>query len=168
MTLTILLPLDGSEFAEAAVPTAATVAHDANARLILFRAFHAPDKPMYDEAGQVIAYVDQIEAEERKDLLEYLDGVAARIQQQYQVADIRTEAESGEPVQAIINAARAAGADLIVMATHGRTGVARVLMGSVAGTVLRRSGLPTTLIRPAQLPAESEADGAGVGLVNFP
>ena len=167
MTLTVLLPLDGSEFAEAAIPTAAKVVREANGRLVLFRAFPAPVKPLYDESGQIIAYVDQIEADERKDLLDYLSGVASRIEQQYQVANIQTEAQPGEPVLAIIDAARASNADLIVMATHGRTGVARVVMGSVAGTVLRRSGLPTTLIRPAMLPDTADADRPAAA-VNFP
>jgi nucleotide-binding universal stress UspA family protein len=65
------------------------------------------------------------------------------------VAAIRVEA--GEPSDGILEAARAVRADLIVMGTHGRTGIARLLLGSVAEAVLRRATCPVLTVRGASV-----------------
>ena len=53
----------------------------------------------------------------------------------------------GEPAEEILEEARESGVDLVVMATHGRSGVARLMLGSVAEGVLRRSEVPLVLVR---------------------
>jgi nucleotide-binding universal stress UspA family protein len=55
--------------------------------------------------------------------------------------------EAGEPSDIILNVAKDGGADLIVMGTHGRTGLSRLLIGSVAEAVLRRSTCPVLTLR---------------------
>jgi nucleotide-binding universal stress UspA family protein len=62
---------------------------------------------------------------------------------------IRTERryEEGEPVAEILLTAKECGADLIVMGTHGRTGLARLLMGSVADQVVRRAECPVVTVK---------------------
>ena len=61
---------------------------------------------------------------------------------------------TGDPATAIVNLAEMEGAELIVMGTHGRTGLSRVLMGSVAELVVRRSKCPVlTYKQPARQPA---------------
>ncbi len=156
MTATIVLPLDGSEFSEAAMPVAGRLAQEMGARVVLLHVFQRPEAALRDETGAVIAYIDQIEADRRQDGLVYLRGIAAKLMEHYKVADVAIDVRPGEPVPTVVEAAEDADAVLIVMATHGRTGLARVLLGSVAGTVLRRSRIPVTLVRPAMVETEAE------------
>jgi len=57
--------------------------------------------------------------------------------------------EIGEPGDSIVAAEKSLGADLVVMATHGRRGLARIVLGSVAERVVRRSSIPVLTVRPA-------------------
>ncbi len=148
MTLTILVPLDGSAFGEAALPAAAKIAHDARARLLLFQAIKPVDKPSLREDGQVLAYIDEVEATERQEALHYLHSVQDRVVREFGLEQVSVEAEPARPVEGIVEVARERGAGLIVMATHGRTGAARALRGSIAGSVLRKGQVPVTFIRP--------------------
>ena len=73
----------------------------------------------------------------------------------------RGEVRRGEPAAEIAAAARDAGADLIAMTTHGRSGLGRLLFGSVAESVLRRAEIPVFLMRlTAAQVAERMARGA--------
>ena len=64
--------------------------------------------------------------------------------------------EAGEPSDAILRLARDGGGDLIVMGTHGRTGLSRLLIGSVAEAVLRRSACPVLTLRvPVKVPRDT-------------
>ena len=63
---------------------------------------------------------------------------------------VKTVVRRGDPVNEILGAARDERADLIAMATHGRTGPARVLLGSVAESVLRHSDVPVFLLRQTE------------------
>jgi len=60
---------------------------------------------------------------------------------------VTTDARSGEPVAEIVAAARESGADIIAMTTHGRSGLGRILFGSVAGAVLRQAEIPVLMMR---------------------
>ncbi len=71
-------------------------------------------------------------------------------------SDVAVRVEAGEPSDAILSAAKDGGADLIVMGTHGRTGISRLLIGSVAEAVVRRATCPVMTIRvPSRMPRES-------------
>src|SRR5262245_66633328 len=70
---------------------------------------------------------------------------------------VTTDVRRGEPVDEILAAARESRADLIIMTTHGRTGFARILFGSVAEGVLRHADVPVLLMRQTQ--AETTARG---------
>jgi nucleotide-binding universal stress UspA family protein len=65
--------------------------------------------------------------------------------------DVDTEVAMGDPVEEILRAARTSGVDLLVMATHGRTGLGRVMFGSVASRVVSSGVKPVLLVRPATL-----------------
>ena len=70
-------------------------------------------------------------------------------------SEVRVHVEPGEPSDAILAAAKGGGADLIVMGTHGRTGLSRLLIGSVAEAVLRRATCPVLTTRvPTRMPRE--------------
>lgn len=95
-----------------------------------------------------------------------LDGLAALFAEGVEVRRVRRE---GDVATAILQAAREVGADLIVMGTHGRTGLRRLLMGSVAEAVLRQAGVPCFVVHapvgtsdalsPAQQEVAADLDG---------
>ncbi len=119
----ILVPLDGSELSEKALPAAKMLAQVNQAQLILIQA-----------AG---AHVPEARA--------YLTKVASELVAEGFAVD--TLAVSGPPAQAILLEAQRRPADVVVMCTHGRSGVGRVLFGSVAEAVLSHSTVPVFLVR---------------------
>ncbi len=132
---TILVPLDGSTLAERALPFAEVLARASGARLVLPRASlvrHRPE-PATEEA--------RIAADERAEL----DRHVALLGERGVVAEgvLRFD----EAAEAIVAEAVGREADLIVMATHGRSGLGRLVFGSTAEAVLRRSPAPVLLIR---------------------
>lgn len=143
----LLVPLDGSTFAEAAVELAFDFLGPAG-ELVLATVAEAPDHILQDKRGRVLAYIDQ-EAEDRtRGAQTYLEDVARRLRQKDCDIHVSVDVRIGEPDIGIITAAMERNADLIVMATHGRTGLSRITMGSVAGNVLRKGNTPLLLVRP--------------------
>ena len=153
----VLVPLDGSRLAEAALGEAMEFAR-AGAALVLLRAAEAARVPMADPTEAQVAVVREAEA--------YLDGVAERARAAG-VADVQTSVWYGPPGEAIIEAAHVRKADLIVMSSHGRSGLGRLVFGSVAETVLRGTTTPILLIRPDGAPVENiSVTGARAAEVN--
>ena len=148
---TILVPLDGSIVAEAALTPAVDLAREAGARLVLLRAAQAHTLPMADP---IQAQVDVM-----REAQEYLAAARARVTAAG-VRDVEISAWYGPAVEAIVEAARYRHADLIVMSSHGRSGVSRLVLGSVAESVLRATAVPILLIRPAGAPLDTPFMGA--------
>src|SRR5690606_22526567 len=143
MIKTVLVPLDGSRFSEQAVPLGLAVARAANAEL-RFAHVHFP------LAFEGLPYAEQdqrwdIQAREQE--LEYLDEVAERVRGAGHDR-VAVELLDGDVVPALLGHARAVGADLVVLSSHGRGGVERAWLGSVADGLVRRSHLPVLLVRP--------------------
>jgi nucleotide-binding universal stress UspA family protein len=88
--------------------------------------------------------VEDVEAR-TKDAEEYLAPIAAALRAQG--VDTSWAIRRGRPAEEILAAAKESGAELIAMATHGRTGIGRLLFGSVAETVLRHAPVPVFMIR---------------------
>jgi nucleotide-binding universal stress UspA family protein len=150
----LVVPLDGSMFAEAAVELAFDFLGPAG-ELVLVSVIQAPDHILQDERGRVLAYLDQ-EAEDRtREARTYLEDVARRLRQKDSDIHVSVDVRMGEPDTGIIEAATERFADLIIMATHGRTGLSRMTVGSVAGNVLRKGGTPLLLVRPV-MPLQPE------------
>jgi nucleotide-binding universal stress UspA family protein len=133
----ILVPLDGSALAEAALPTAIELLADRpTATLLLLSAAEAPILGDPNETQVRVV----VEAEE------YLASVAARLTG-FGVKGVKTSVWYGPAAAAIVEAARVHKADLIVMTTHGRTGLGRLILGSVAEAVLRGTHTPILMVR---------------------
>jgi nucleotide-binding universal stress UspA family protein len=147
----LLVPLDGSDFSEAALPAAAELADDLNGELVLTRIERVPRGPMLMDGGRVLILAEDREAVLRLAGQTYLTEVAERLMQTYPALTISTDVRCAEPAAGIADAAEAANAALIVMATHGRTGLERVRLGSVAGETLHAGRVPLVLIRPADV-----------------
>jgi nucleotide-binding universal stress UspA family protein len=135
----LIVPLDGSSLAEAALPVAINLARSVNGRLVLVSVV-----PRNDESHAAHATVARDYAEATMDRATRT-GVPAG-----------TMVRIGETAQEIALAAREQNAAVVVMATHGRTGVARTVLGSIAGEVVHCSPSPVMLVRPPTLRA-SEA-----------
>lgn len=140
----LLVPLDGSPFAEAALPHATALARALDGTIVLMRMVEPPVAPYV--AGEVL--VPGIAPELAAQAESYLAEIAQSLRDAG--LSVETVTREGWPADAIAYGAEALGANLIVMTTHGRTGIARLLLGSVAMEVVRRSPLPVMLIRPAE------------------
>jgi nucleotide-binding universal stress UspA family protein len=151
----ILVPLDGSELAEAAVPHAEAIAHAFKSKVVLFQAIKPLDAiiaetlpwgTMNPEADEVPVGVSKAKFDAEKAAAEaYLNPIHEQLSAEGVSVEVQTGEGDGE--EAIMAAAVANNAGLIVMSTHGRGGLERLVMGSVADGVLRNSDVPVLLIR---------------------
>ena len=151
----ILIPLDGSLLAEHALEKVVELAAG-GAAVMLVRAAEAHGLPGVDLTDMQVEVVREAE--------EYLARIAARLQRDG-IKDVQTSVWYGPAASAIVEAARLRGADLIVMGTHGRSGLGRLILGSVAEAVLRSTTTPILLLRAREAPVETPR-GAAVSRVN--
>lgn len=137
----ILVALDFSGLSEKAFLTAVDLAKDLNASLHVIHIvqIHSANIP---ESGMV--HFDELQKKEEETakarLAEYIEKNGGGL-------DISTTVLHGEPAAQINKTVRDAGVDMVVMGTHGRTGVAHLLMGSVAESVLRNAKVPVMCIK---------------------
>jgi len=134
----IIVPLDGSALAETAIPTAAQFAKKQGATLVLLRAAEVPWIHGDDIVDAQVHVVQEAE--------QYLDVLADRLRTDG-VKRVETSVWYGAPAASIVDASQVHGADLIVMTSHGRTGIGRLILGSVAESVLRGTTTPILLLR---------------------
>ncbi len=129
----ILFPTDFSDFSDEGLKCAASLARDTGAKLIIL---HVEEPAAaYGGAGDVFyagAEIDQDALRER----------LAAIMPSDKNITLEHHLKTGDPATEIVRMAKDEDVDLIVMATHGRTGLARLLMGSVAEAVVRRAPCP--------------------------
>jgi len=140
----ILAPLDGSKRAEAILHHLEEFAHIYQAKVVFIQVIESSPIAAGIEAADLIGEV--IEARE-KEAQAYLDCLKGEFREKG--IDARTAVAHGPIVEAIIAAAEREDADIIVLASHGRTGLSRVFYGSVAAGILHRIDRPLLLIRPA-------------------
>ena len=167
MTLTMLVPLDGSATAEAALPVAQQLATAAGGSVVLLRVTAPAHATGYVEPVSAAAAVGGrgFYRAPRVHELETVTQAASRLESEAQdylamvaerlvgVPVHRRVRDGANVAEAIVAAAAAAGADLIVLASHGHTGLRHRLLGGVAEQVLGRSHVPVVLVRPPT-PAE--------------
>jgi nucleotide-binding universal stress UspA family protein len=149
----LLVALDGSPAAERVVDHAAALASAFGSTITLLRATISAEMFIAETAGgdatvgQVGPTLDPtpvLEAD-RDSAIDYLNGVAARLRQRN--LKVNTEHPEGSANQVIVDRAKALGATLILMTTHGRGGLGRMVFGSVADSVLRHAPCPVLLVR---------------------
>jgi nucleotide-binding universal stress UspA family protein len=140
----ILVPLAGSALAERALPHAGGIGRATGAEVILLQVVQAPlgDAP---EAGQTEE--DRAIREAAVEALSYLGTIAGKLKEEGNVK-VRTEVLEGPAVEGILGFAHREDVDLIIMSTHGRTGISKLLMGSVAEKVMLTTKRPVMLIKP--------------------
>lgn len=145
----VLIPLDGSSLAEQALEPARDVGRLWRASCILFGVTKpgAAPSPGRGKGGDADATAPDALSAAR----EHLQRVADRIRPHWSGVDVEV-AEERHVAKAILWAAGRLGADLIVLATHGRGGLARMVLGSVADKVVRGAGVPVLVVQPAEPP----------------
>ena len=150
----ILVPLDGSKLAEVVLPYVQELARRFDWEVTLIEVI-APLSKLVAEtmpagmepagAGTAVGVEAASEAlkAEREDARIYLEGVVGRLKTQE--IKLRTEILEGMAGDAIVDYAHDQGMELIAMSTHGRSGLRRLVFGSVADQVFRRAGTPVSL-----------------------
>ncbi len=144
---TIVVPLDGSAFAEQALEPARRLAARCEATLVLLSIVPFFDTISLGASGMVPQWTGTDQQRVRQSVAAYLETTAQRVATGR--VPVRTRVIDGPPATMIAATATEEHADLIVMATHGRSGLSRLWLGSVATRVLQNTDLPVLL-----LPAE--------------
>jgi nucleotide-binding universal stress UspA family protein len=134
----ILLALDGSEVSRQALAAARTSALAHNAKVVVFGCLNLNELSPPSDFNST-SFANTIE-EAEKTLNQYLESAAKELQDDHIQATVRVS--KGKPVRAIVEFAEKCNADLIVMASHGRSGIRRLLVGSVTEGVLRQTQCP--------------------------
>ena len=142
----IMVPLDGSELAECVLPHVRTIVEGCNVvKVTLVRVI----EPFHIRGGIEV----RIPPEERQKLeehsidhaREYLEKIAESLREEGVAA--QSEVLHGDVVDKLIEYANTNGVDLIIISTHGRSGIGRWVWGSVTDRILRASCVPITMIR---------------------
>lgn len=156
----ILVPLDGSDLAAAVLPHATELARILDAELILLQAVPSLAQLAAQMTSGYTGATGLPPVANPYNLAAETHGAQTRAARDYLSATakllesdgprVRWETvEEGSPAQAILSRAENGQADLIAMSTHGRGGLGRLILGSVADEVLRNSTIPILLMRPA-------------------
>ncbi len=140
----ILVPLDGSTTSEAVLPHAEKLARALNVEIVLLHVDVSP-APIFEPNESPFAQPEEVKTM-HADEKNYLKTVCANLEREglrvtYLLRD-------GIVAETILEVAEIERADLIAMSTHGRTGILRLLLGSVAEQVVHHSKIPVMLIRP--------------------
>jgi len=146
----VVLPLDGTELAEAILEPAVAIAGlMPHMEFTLIRAVK-PVTPLYALREPVVAGLAEMQEDLEQEAIAYLDTVADRLRARG--LQVRTHVVvEDQPAQAILHEAETTGAGLIALETHGRRGLARLVMGSVADQVVRGTHVPVLVQRPAHV-----------------
>ena len=138
----ILAPVDGSEQAHRAFEFVAEEFGDAT--VVLLHVVN-PAEAGYSAQATIPAFSEEWYENEKaaaEELFDEIEGLAADTG-----LAVEREIEVGKPIRAIVEYAEDSDVDQIVMGSHGRSGVTRILLGSVAEAVVRRSPVPVTVVR---------------------
>jgi len=143
---TVLFPTDFSTVSDAALAQATGLARGLNARMVIF---HVEEPPLAYAGGEFYYGVPEPSKHVLETMLKAIVPGDPNVPYTHRMV-------MGSPSDEIIRMAKDERADMIVMGTHGRSGVARLLMGSVAEQVLRHAPCPVMVVRqPEEVPARA-------------
>lgn len=143
---TILFPTDFSHTGDAALAMATALARDSGAKLLIV---HVEEPPVAYGGGEMYYGVPEPATEDLRRMLHEVTPTDPDVPYEHRLI-------SGEPAAAISRLAESEHVDLIVLGTHGRTGLTRLLMGSVAEAVVRRAHCPVlTYKQPTKQPSST-------------
>ena len=140
MAKRILVPLDRSDVSEAIVPLVGDLARGSGGAVRLLHVAPLPEN-VTGKAGRVVAYADQEMERLEREGREYLQAIGGRLGG----GPVECVVRFGGDVEEILREAEAYGADLVALSTSGKSGLKRVILGSVAEQVFRRARVPVLL-----------------------
>lgn len=141
---TIVVPLDGSVLAQRVLPYVERLARILSMDVLLARVVRT-EHPTYTDT-ELGFRVTEFTEEVNREATEYLEQISQHLRDKG--LTVRNQLLTGSAAQALVKLAHETPRNLIAMTTHGRTGLSRWMMGSVASTLVRRSGDPVLVIRP--------------------
>ena len=134
---TILSPTDFSEYSTSAFRLACSLARDYGGRVVVL---HVAEPPLAVAGDGVLMLPPAFDLEPLRERLRQVRADESKVQIEHRLAE-------GDAAKEILREAAEGKCDLIVMATHGRTGLGRLLMGSVAEQVLRKASCPVLTVK---------------------
>jgi nucleotide-binding universal stress UspA family protein len=141
----IVVPLDGSGLAEKILPHAEALARSMDIKIVLLRAYELPAASYYESDMYMPDWGDLARIV-RENAQEYLDELQQRLEAEG-LRRVSTLLIQGDAARSIIDIAKETPENLVALCTHGRSGVGRLVLGSVADRVVRHSGGPVLVIR---------------------
>jgi nucleotide-binding universal stress UspA family protein len=144
----ILVPLDGSELAECVLPHVESIAKGGGVQSVVFLRVVEPFYlPTADEISAYFSVktIERINSENRVNAENYLKKLVKRTK--YDGVNVQPEVITGKAADSIAEYATKNGVDLIIIATHGRSGISRWVWGSVADRILRSACVPVLMVR---------------------
>lgn len=163
MSENILIPLDGSKLGERAIAYVSTMvaklAPEERVVIILFHVITAVRHSLHlqGSGGSVsVPYNEEELNEMQTEAQLYLEKAGKGLQQIKQVNVVYKISVNENPAEEIINAEREIKADLVAMSTHGRSGLSRFAIGSVADKVMRGGSVPVLMVKAAQPGSDEE------------
>ena len=157
----IMVPLDGSQLAECVLPHVEAFIQGCQVHTVIFvrvveaaspRFLGAPTATSHVDYRQVSKYIKIIEGERKNAAAEYLQAVVGRLKRKG--VKFQKEVLVGNVADQLVDFIVAMNIDLIIIATHGRSGVSRWVRGSVADRILRASSAPVLMVRAPGIMSE--------------
>jgi universal stress protein A len=140
----ILVPLTVNKDSKNILDHAISIAEKFNAKIVVFHVLREPKMDL-SEINYESGFLQKIRKQQEEEVERELRSLIP--EEYYEKYNLSTEMTSGQPFLEIVNKAKSLNADLIVMGTHGRSGLSHVLLGSVAEKVLRLAPCPVMIIR---------------------
>ncbi len=141
----IMVPLDGSELAECVLPHVEDFIKGYNVSNVILVRVVEPERPYYGEFAIDPKIIAESESARKSEAKNYLNQVVERLK--HEGSALHTEIISGKVSESLADYAEKNDVDLILIATHGRSGVTRWVRGSVADKILRSSQVPVLMVR---------------------
>ena len=142
----IMVPLDGSELAECVLPhVEAFIKGFSSCEVVFVRVVEPLTLSFRDHSVLMARELEETESARKSSAEDYLEDVVARLK--HEGAELHSEVIVGKIEDSLADYAEEKGVDLILIATHGRSGVTRWVMGSVADKILRSSNVPVFMVR---------------------
>lgn len=151
---TVIIPIDGSELSEAVLPVATALGEAFGAEYILFRAVPPPTyPPMPADTGPVAVLMSEYRERDVAATRRAMHAIASRMREAGLSTTVMLE-EEADPTRALLRLAEATTpAAVIAMATHGRGGLRRAVLGSVTDKIVRAGPRPVLIVRPSGMRA---------------
>lgn len=141
----VMVPLDGSELAECVIPHVEAFIEGLQLVEVVFVRVVEPFKLPVSSGYTDIEQLKEDEISRESSAKEYLVKVVGRLK--YEKTALRSEVLTGMVADSLADYARENSIDLIIIATHGRSGVTRWVRGSIADKILRSSNIPVLMVR---------------------